>query len=190
MLGLAVPVTASYIIAAVMIVPGLGQVGVLRPAAHMFVFYYAVLADVSPPTALAPFAAAAITGGNPFRTMMITWKYTLPAFLVPFIFTLSSDGASLLLVGEGGVLTADPMTVVWTFGTGCVAVAAFAVTFGGWLVRQANATERVLMGVGGLALLYASQTFDLVGGVLVLTGLVLHLLRNRQPPEALALASG
>lgn len=58
-MGLAVPVTASYIIAAVMIVPGLGQVGVLRPAAHMFVFYYAVLADISLPTALAPFAFAA-----------------------------------------------------------------------------------------------------------------------------------
>ena len=53
----------------------------------MFVFYYAVLSEVSPPTALSPFAAAAITGGNPFRTTMLTWKYTLPAFLVPFAFT-------------------------------------------------------------------------------------------------------
>ena len=122
--------------------------------------------------------------------MMITWKYTLPAFLVPFIFTLSPAGASLLLVGEGGVLTADPRTVVWTFGTGCVAVAALAVAFGGWLVREATADERGLMGVGGLALLYASETFDLVGGVLVLAGLALHLLRNRQPPEAVAVARG
>ncbi len=49
----------------------------------MFIFYYAVLSEVSPPTALAPFAAAALTGGRPFRTMMLTWKYALPAFLVP-----------------------------------------------------------------------------------------------------------
>ena len=65
MLGLAVPVTASYIIAAVMIAPALTQVGVADVAAHMFIFYYAVLSEVSPPTALSPFAAAAITGGNP-----------------------------------------------------------------------------------------------------------------------------
>jgi TRAP-type uncharacterized transport system fused permease subunit len=58
----------------------------------MFIFYYAVLSEVSPPTALSPFAAAALTGGNPFRTMMLTWKYTLPAFLVPFVFTLTPEG--------------------------------------------------------------------------------------------------
>ena len=77
LLGLAVPVTASYIIAAVMIAPALMQVGVAPAAAHMFIFYYAVLSEVSPPTALSPLAAAALTGGNPFRTMMVTWKYTL-----------------------------------------------------------------------------------------------------------------
>ena len=82
-LGLAVPVTACYIIAAVMVVPALTQVGVAQVAAHMFVFYYAVLSEVSPPTALSPFAAAALTGGNPFRTTMLTWKHSLPAFLVP-----------------------------------------------------------------------------------------------------------
>ena len=91
-LGLAVPVTASYIIAAVMVAPALVQVGVPDVAAHMFIFYYAVLSEVSPPTALSPFAAAAITGGNPFRTMMLTWKYTLPAFVVPFAFTLRPEG--------------------------------------------------------------------------------------------------
>ena len=92
MLGLAVPVTASYIIAAVMVAPALVQAGVPDVAAHMFIFYYAVLSEVSPPTALSPFAAAALTGGNPFTTMMLTWKYTLPAFLVPFVFTLHARG--------------------------------------------------------------------------------------------------
>ena len=99
-LGLAVPVTASYIISAVMVVPALTTVGVAPAAAHMFIFYYAVLSEVSPPTALAPFAAAALTGGRPFRTMMLTWKYTLPAFLVPFAFTLDPRGLGLLLQGS------------------------------------------------------------------------------------------
>ena len=96
-LGLAVPVTASYIIAAVMIAPALVQVGVSEVPAHMFIFYYAVLSEVSPPTALSPFAAAALTGGNAFRTMMLAWKYTLPAFLVPFLFTQRELDPGLLL---------------------------------------------------------------------------------------------
>ena len=102
MLGLAVPVTASYIIAAVMVAPALVQSGVPVAAAHMFIFYYAVLSEVSPPTALSPFAAAAITGGNPFRTMMLTWKYTLPAFVVPFVFTLSPAGRRSAAAGPLG----------------------------------------------------------------------------------------
>ena len=102
LLGLAVPVTASFIIAAVIIGPALTELGVEREAAYMFIFYYAVLSEVSPPTALSPFAAAAITGGNPFRTMMQTWKYSLPAFLVPFAFVLSPNGEALLLQGSVG----------------------------------------------------------------------------------------
>ena len=101
-LGLAVPVTASYIIAAVMIVPALVQVGVAEVAAHMFVFYYAVLSEVSPPTALSPFAAAAVTGGNPLRTTMLSWKYTAPAFVVPLAFTIDPRGLGLLLQAPAG----------------------------------------------------------------------------------------
>ena len=146
----------------------------------MFIFYYAVLADVSPPTALSPFAAAAITGGNPFRTTMLAWKYCLPAFLVPFMFTLSPEGATLLLLGEGGVLQGlSVVTTVWTFVTACIAVGALAVAFGGWFVTPASILERVLMGAGGLALLYANQTSDLIGGALVILALALHLLRGR-----------
>ncbi len=84
--GLAVPVTASYIMCAVIAAPALIKLGVPDFAAHMFIFYYAVLSEVSPPTALSPFAAAAITGGSPYKTTLQAWKYTMPAFLVPFIF--------------------------------------------------------------------------------------------------------
>ena len=74
--GLAVPVTASYIMCAVIAAPALIKLGVPDFAAHMFIFYYAVLSEVSPPTALSPFAAAAITGGSPYLTTMQAWKYT------------------------------------------------------------------------------------------------------------------
>ena len=77
--------------------PALTKLGVPDYAAHMFIFYYAVLSEVSPPTALSPFAAAAITGGDPYKTTMQAWKYTLPAFLVPFVFVLDPQGVGLLM---------------------------------------------------------------------------------------------
>src|SRR6187399_1524760 len=95
--GLAVPVTASYIICAVIAAPAMIKLGVPDFAAHMFIFYYSVLSEVSPPTALSPFAAAAITGGDPYRTTLQAWKYTLPAFVVPFVFVLDPAGVGLLL---------------------------------------------------------------------------------------------
>ncbi|HWE20140.1 MAG TPA: TRAP transporter fused permease subunit, partial [Hyphomicrobiaceae bacterium] len=97
LVGLAVPVTASYIMCAVIAAPAMIRLGVPDFAAHMFIFYYAVLSEVSPPTALSPFAAAAITGGNPYITTLQSWKYTMPAFLVPFVFVLDPQGVGLLL---------------------------------------------------------------------------------------------
>ena len=166
MLGLAVPVTASYIIAAVMVAPALVQSGVGLPAAHMFIFYYAVLSEVSPPTALSPFAAAAITGGNPFKTMMLTWKYTLPAFVVPFAFTLTPDGAGLLLQSPG------PGTI-WTALTAAIGVAAFAAAFGGWIFGPATMGQRALMAIAGVLLFFADLRMDATG--LAVCGLVLVL---------------
>jgi TRAP-type uncharacterized transport system fused permease subunit len=82
---------------------GADQARRARFAAHMFIFYYAVLSEVSPPTALSPFAAAAITGGDPYKTTLQSWKYTLPAFLVPFVFVLDPQGVGLLLkIPKGG----------------------------------------------------------------------------------------
>ena len=96
-IGLAVPITATYIIAAVIAAPALIKLGVPDYAAHMFIFYYALLSEVSPPTALSPFAAAAITGGDPYKTTMMAWKYAITAFLLPFIFTILPAGRVLLL---------------------------------------------------------------------------------------------
>ena len=172
MLGLAVPVTASYIIAAVMIAPALTLVGVPDVAAHMFIFYYAVLSEVSPPTALSPFAAAAITGGNPFRTMMLTWKYTLPAFLVPFAFTLSPEGLGVLL-------QAPPADVARTVLTAVAGILALAMGLGGWLRGAATTPERVLAVAGGLLLFYAATATDLLGAVCFAAAVGLHVVRTR-----------
>jgi TRAP-type uncharacterized transport system fused permease subunit len=177
LLGLAVPVTASYIIAAVMVAPALVQSGVPAPAAHMFIFYYAVLSEVSPPTALSPFAAAAITGGNPFRTMMLTWKYTLPAFLVPFAFTLTPEGSGLLL-------QAPALSVAWTALTAALAIGAFAGAFGGWILGPAGALTRVALGVAGALLFFADVRLDGLGLALMTVAIALHAWTHRRETGA------
>jgi TRAP transporter 4TM/12TM fusion protein len=173
LLGLAVPVTASYIIAAVMVAPALVQSGVPAVAAHMFIFYYAVLSEVSPPTALSPFAAAALTGANPFRTMMLTWKYTLPAFLVPMVFTLSREGAGLLLIG-----TLPDM--VQSIVTAIIGVGALAAAFGGWIRGPLTPLERAALAAGGLLLSYGGRVPDLLGFVLTAVVLFLHFRGYRR----------
>jgi TRAP transporter 4TM/12TM fusion protein len=171
LLGLALPVTASYIMGAVMIAPALTQVGVPLPAAHMFVFYYAVLSEVSPPTALAPFAAAAITGGHPLRTTLLTWKYALPAFLVPLAFTLSPRGSALLL-------RAPALEVALVAGSAALGVAALAAGFGGWLVGPTHAGERVTAVLAGGLLLHPAATADVAGLTLLGILCAVHVLRR------------
>jgi TRAP-type uncharacterized transport system fused permease subunit len=161
-------VTASYIIAAVMVAPAMINVGIAPVAAHMFIFYYAVLSEVSPPTALAPFAAAALTGANPFKTMMLTWKYTLPAFLVPFVFTLDPRGMGVLL-------QAPIVDIVRTSVSGALGVGGLAMAFGGWLRREATLIERLLAGIGGGLLFYPSGLAAAAGLVVVAAAVGLHL---------------
>jgi TRAP transporter 4TM/12TM fusion protein len=170
-LGLAMPVTASYIIAAVITAPAMIKLGVPEYAAHMFVFYYAVLSEVSPPTALSPFAAAAITGGSPYRTTMMAWKYTLPAFLVPFIFTLHPDGVGLLLKGNWD-------NILWTTLSAGAGLTALAAGLTGWFLMKTGWLERALLVVAGLALLYPERVADLIGLALFGTVAVFELVRR------------
>jgi TRAP transporter 4TM/12TM fusion protein len=170
-LGLAVPVTASYIIAAVMIVPALIQVGVAAPAAHMFVFYYAVLSEVSPPTALSPFAAAAITGGNPFRTTMISWKYVAPAFVVPFVFTLDPRGMAILL-------QAPLRDVLWISLAAVLGVGALSAGIGGWMRTRATVLERAAAIAAAVLLFIPRPTATIAGAAVVGATAAVHWTRT------------
>jgi TRAP-type uncharacterized transport system fused permease subunit len=151
--GLAVPVTASYIICAVICAPALKELGVPDYAAHMFIFYYAVLSEVSPPTALSPFAAAAITGGDPYKTTMQAWKYTLPAFLVPFVFVLDPQGVGLLMKIPKDGSVWDIIIVTAKTAAGLAALAAAAQN---WALRQNTAIERLFWLFAGLLLVFPS----------------------------------
>ena len=183
--GLAVPVTASYIICAVIAAPALIKLGVPDFAAHMFIFYYAVLSEVSPPTALSPFAAAAITGGGPYRTTMQCWKYTAPAFLVPFMFVLDPSGIGLLLGGSfKNLAQADWGAVAIISGTAVIGIVALAGGLQGWLLRRTNIAERLMLIIAGLALMYPTTFSDVLGLVLVAVVVALQKLRAPVPAPA------
>src|SRR5213594_4400256 len=177
--GLAVPVTASYIICAVIAAPAMIKLGVPDFAAHMFIFYYAVLSEVSPPTALSPFAAAAITGGDPYKTTLQCWKYTTPAFLVPFMFVLDPSGTGLLLTGSFKTLAgADWGSIALVSFTAAVGIVALAGGLQGWLFQRTGPAERIMLVVAGFLLVYPKALFDAVGFVLVVLVLVMQWLRR------------
>ena len=177
--GLAVPVTASYIICAVIAAPALIALKVPEFAAHMFIFYYAVLSEVSPPTALSPFAAAAITGGDPYKTTLQCWKYTTPAFLVPFMFVLDPSGEGLLLTGSFKTLAgADWGSIALVTFTAAIGILALAGSFQGWLFKRTPLWERLMLLVAGVLLVYPKTLFDAAGFALVIVVLVMQWLRK------------
>jgi TRAP transporter 4TM/12TM fusion protein len=176
--GLAVPVTASYIICAVVAAPALIKLGVPDYAAHMFVFYYAVLSEVSPPTALSPFAASAITGAGPYRTTLMAWKYTLPAFVLPFVFVTDPEGVGLLLQFRGEMGWGD---VVWQVFLATVGLAALSAACQGWLLRGLAGWERGGLALAGLLIIFPAALEALLAGLvpqphLVGLGLVAALM--------------
>jgi len=170
-IGLAVPVTASYIIAVVITAPALIQLGVPDFAAHMFVFYYSILSEVSPPTALSCFAAAALTKGNPYKTTIYAWKYTLPAFIVPFMFTLDPKGVGILLQGS----VAD---VIWTTITAFLGIAALAGGVENWFIKRTKFYERIMLIAAGLLLVYPIAVYDIIGFGLMGAAILLQKLRR------------
>jgi TRAP transporter 4TM/12TM fusion protein len=172
-IGLAVPVTGTYIIAVAITAPALIKLGVPDYAAHMFIFYYAVLAEVTPPTALNAFAAAALTGGDPYKTTMMSWKYTLPAFVVPFMFTSHPNGIGLLLKGPWS-------NILLTNLTAFIGVGVLAAGICGWLMRKTSGIERILLIAAGFILVYPNPVADLLGLSLA-GGVALSQWRARPP---------
>ena len=139
----------------------------------MFIFYYAVLSEVSPPTALAAVATSAITGGKVMATMWQAWKYTLPAFLVPFAFVLTDNGAHLL--GQGSLVG-----MVWTLGVSMLAVAALAVVTGGWILVATSWVERLLCVPAAVLLLYLAPVTITAGIGLLIVAVVINLVRRQR----------
>jgi TRAP transporter 4TM/12TM fusion protein len=176
LVGLSLPITATYIMTVVMVAPALVKVGLPMHVAHMLAFYFAVLSEVSPPVGLSPSAAAAVTGGNPFKSMMQAWKYSLPAFLVPFLFSASKEGANLLIIGAS-----------WPgFVLACVNSAAclFFLSIGivGYFLGRMNLLERGLLIVAACIMTFDPVDLSVSGLAPVAASLLvvgLHIRRHR-----------
>jgi TRAP transporter 4TM/12TM fusion protein len=178
LLGLAVPVTASFIIGWVIIGPALIDLGVPDPAVAMFVFYFAVLSEATPPTALASVAAAAVTGGRIVPTMWQTLRYALPAYLVPLAFVAAPTGAALIGTGSVG-------EIAYALAAAAAAVVALAIAAGGWAlgVGPAGTPVRVLATLAGCALLWITPVATLIGAALLAVALGVAFARRPSQPQ-------
>ena len=174
-LGMGMPTTAAYAIAAAVVAPALQQMGISALAAHLFVFYCAVISAITPPVAIAAFAGAAIAGGKPWPTSIRAMRYGIAAFVLPFMFYTSPE---ILLQGSW-------IETAHVFVTALIAIWLIAVAGEGYLRGPAGAIERGLAGVAALLLLWSSLPTDLAG--LALTAGLLLWARRRaggRPPQA------
>lgn len=168
-LGMGLPTTAKYIVLATMAVPALLKLDVNLMAAHLFILYFGVVADITPPVALAAYAGAGIAGANSMKTGFQAVKIALAAFIVPYIFAI--DPRLIMveeIVGSTVVFTpfvsALPVVVSAVIGILCLAAAVE-----GYLVKKTNIIERVLLAAAALMLLKPGLVTDAFG-VVVLIG--------------------
>ena len=158
LLGMGMPTTAAYAVAASVVAPGLVQLGIPLLTAHFFVFYFAVLSAITPPVALASYAAAGISGANPMETSVTSFKIGIAAFVVPFMFFYNS---ALLMDGTW-------LEVARAGLTATIGVFLLASAVQGWFVGgRANALVRVVLGAGAMALIEGGLVSDLAGAALV-----------------------
>src|SRR5690606_33646158 len=158
-LGMGLPTTANYIVVSSLMAPVIVEVGaangVLIPliAAHMFVFYFGIMADVTPPVGLASFAAAAVSGGDPIRTGVVAFFYSLRTVLLPFIFVFNTD---LLLIDVGWVQG------IWVFMLATLAMLIFAAATQGFFMARNRLWETVALLLVTFLLLRPGFFLDLV----------------------------
>ena len=176
-LGMGVPTTANYCIMAATCAPILVRMGVPVVAAHFFVFYFGIVADLTPPVALAAYAGAAIAGANPMKTALQSTKLAIGAFIVPYVFALNP--AMLFVDTTAG----EVILIVITSLIGMFGVAA---GLEGYMLRRTSWWERLICVAGGLLLIYPGIVTDVIGLTLVGLVVVIQILENRRDKKAIA----
>ncbi len=177
LMGCGIPTTANYIIMATIAAPALGLLGVEPLVAHFFVFYYGVLADITPPVALAAYAAAGMAGADPFKTGNTAFRLGLGKVLVPFVFVFSP---SLLLVASG-----FSWTEFFVAFFGCaVGIACLGAALSGYMLVRIRRWERPLLAVASILLVAPEIYSSLLGAALILPVLARQFLSHRRGDAA------
>ena len=176
-LGMGVPTTANYCIMAATCAPILVRMGVPSVAAHFFVFYFGIVADLTPPVALAAYAGAAIAQANPMKTALTATKLAIGAFIVPYIFALNP--AMLLIdTGAGEVILIAITSIVGIFGV--------SSALEGYLLRDMPWYQRLMSVIGGLMLIYPGLVTDLIGLGLMAIVVILQIIAKKRTPRVAA----
>lgn len=158
-LGMGVPTTANYVITSTIAAPALVQMGIPVLAAHMFAFYFGIVADVTPPVALAAYAGSGIAGANPMKTGVEAAKLSIAAFIVPYIFVLSPE---ILMIGG------TPMTILFATITAIIGMWGVSIAMVNFCIRKCNVIQRLMFFFGGLLLIDPGHLTDACGiGILV-----------------------
>lgn len=153
-LGMGVPTTANYVITSTIAAPALLQMHVPAIAAHMFVFYFGIIADVTPPVALAAYAGSAISGGNALKTGVNASKLAIAAFIIPYMFVMSP----VLLM-----INATPVTLAVTLFTAVIGMIGLSASLIGYFIDNMSILERILLFVAGVLMIDPGMMTDIVG---------------------------
>ena len=170
-LGMGVPTTANYCIMAATCAPILIRMGVPAVAAHFFVFYFGIVADLTPPVALAAYAGAAIAQANPMKTALTATKLAIGAFIVPYVFALNP---AMLFIDT------TPFEVVTICITSFVGICAISASLEGYLLHHMSRPQRAFSAVGGLLLVYPGLVTDSIGLGLVALVVVMQVLAKKK----------
>jgi TRAP transporter 4TM/12TM fusion protein len=156
-LGMGMPTTPAYIVMVALLVPAIIKLGVIPPAAHMFAFYFAILSAITPPVALAVYAAAGLAGANLWGAGLAAVRLGAAGFIVPFFFIYDS---SLLMIGDWSKILAASATA-------CVGIIALAASLHGYFLRRANGIERLALFAAALLLINTNWITDAIGALLL-----------------------
>lgn len=170
-LGMGVPTTANYCIMAATCAPILVQMGVPMIAAHFFVFYFGIVADLTPPVALAAYAGAAIAGANPMKTAVTSTKLAIGAFIIPYVFALNP---AMLFINT------NAWQVILICITSLVGMFAVSASLEGYFLHHMKWFERIISVAGGLLLIYPGVVTDVIGLGLVSVVVVIQLLTKKK----------
>jgi TRAP-type uncharacterized transport system fused permease subunit len=169
LLGMGMPTPAVYVLASVLAAPAMVNLGVPMLAAHLFVVYFASMSAITPPVAVAAFAAASIAGADPLRIAVIACRLAIVGFVLPFCFVWRP---ALLLIG-------DPLAIVQAIAVTLAGVVALAAALEGWAGRRLGPGERAWLGLGGVALVAPLAWADLAGAAMLGLWLVVRVRRAR-----------